>query len=67
MKILVQEKEVELEHFHQGDMKKLALYLMQKADEIANLIPGAKVTYAHGQMTGHEIEDIMEELEKVKF
>jgi len=35
--------------------------IMQKADEIANLIPEAKVTYAHGQMTGHEIEDIMEE------
>ncbi|MBR5795040.1 MAG: heme-binding protein [Erysipelotrichaceae bacterium] len=32
-KILAQEKEVELEHFHQGDMRKLALYLMQKADE----------------------------------
>ena len=35
--------------------------IMQKADEIANLIPEAKVTYAHGQMTGNEIEDIMEE------
>lgn len=32
-KILAQEKETELEHFHQGDMKKLALYLMEKADE----------------------------------
>ena len=35
--------------------------IMQKADEIANLIPEAKVAYAHGQMTGNEIEDIMEE------
>ena len=35
--------------------------IMQKADEIANLIPEAKVSYAHGQMTGNEIEDIMEE------
>ena len=35
--------------------------IMQKADEIANLIPEAKVAYAHGQMTGNEIEDIMSE------
>ena len=35
--------------------------IMQKADEISNLIPEAKVSYAHGQMTGNEIEDIMEE------
>ena len=35
--------------------------IMQKADEIANLVPEAKVAYAHGQMTGNEIEDIMEE------
>jgi len=35
--------------------------IMQKADEISNLIPEAKVGYAHGQMTGNEIEDIMEE------
>ena len=35
--------------------------IMQKADEIANLVPDAKVGYAHGQMTGNEIEDIMEE------
>ena len=35
--------------------------IMQKADEIANLVPEAKVTYAHGQMTGKEIEEIMEE------
>jgi len=35
--------------------------IMQKADEISSLIPEAKVAYAHGQMTGNEIEDIMEE------
>jgi len=35
--------------------------IMQKADQIANLIPEARVAYAHGQMTGHEIEDIMAE------
>ena len=35
--------------------------IMQKANEISNLVPEAKVVYAHGQMTGHEIEDIMEE------
>ena len=35
--------------------------IMQKANEIESLVPGAKVTYAHGRMTGNEIEDIMEE------
>ncbi len=35
--------------------------IMQKADEIAGLVPEAKVVYAHGQMTGNEIENIMEE------
>ena len=35
--------------------------IMQKANEIESLVPGAKVTYAHGRMTGKEIEDIMEE------
>ena len=35
--------------------------IIQKADEISNLVPKAKVVYAHGQMTGHEIENIMEE------
>ena len=34
---------------------------MQKAEEVASLVPGAKVAYAHGQMTGNEIENIMEE------
>ena len=35
--------------------------IMQKADQISNLIPEARVAYAHGQMTGNQIEDIMEE------
>ncbi len=35
--------------------------IMQKADEISNLIPEARVAYAHGKMSGNEIEDIMEE------
>ena len=35
--------------------------IMQKANQISNLVPEAKVVYAHGQMTGNEIEDIMEE------
>lgn len=33
--------------------------IMQKADEISRLVPEAKVTYAHGRMTGSQIEDIM--------
>ena len=32
----------------------------KKADEISKLVPEAKVAFAHGQMTGREIEDIME-------
>ena len=32
----------------------------KKAEEISKLVPEAKVAYAHGQMTGHEIEDIMQ-------
>ncbi len=35
--------------------------IQKKADEISRLVPEATVTYAHGQMTGREIEDIMEE------
>ena len=35
--------------------------IMQKADEISSLVPEARVVYAHGRMTGREIEDIMEE------
>ena len=35
--------------------------IIQKADEISEMVPEAKVAYAHGQMSGREIEDIMEE------
>ena len=35
--------------------------IMQKADEISSLVPEARVVYAHGRMTGTEIENIMEE------
>ena len=35
--------------------------ILQKADEISSLVPEAKVTYAHGKMTGNEIENIMED------
>ena len=35
--------------------------IMGKANEIADLVPEANVVYAHGRMTGREIEDIMEE------
>ena len=35
--------------------------IMLKANKIARLIPEAKVGFAHGQMTGNEIEDIMED------
>ena len=31
----------------------------KKANEIANLVPEAKVGFAHGKMTGNELEDIM--------
>ena len=35
--------------------------IIQKAEEISEMVPEAKVAYAHGQMSGREIEDIMEE------
>ncbi|MCI8654537.1 MAG: transcription-repair coupling factor [Clostridia bacterium] len=35
--------------------------IMQKADFISELVPEAKVAYAHGQMTGEQIEEIMED------
>ena len=35
--------------------------IIKKADEIQSLVPEAKVAYAHGKMTGKEIEEIMEE------
>lgn len=33
--------------------------IMLKADKISRLVPEARVGFAHGQMTGSEIEDIM--------
>ena len=33
--------------------------ILKKANEISNLVPEAKVKYAHGKMTGKELEDIM--------
>lgn len=35
--------------------------IMQKADEISRLVPEAEVSFAHGRMTGSEIEDIMKD------
>ena len=35
--------------------------IMKKADEIQSLVPESKVAYAHGKMTGKEIEEIMED------
>ena len=35
--------------------------IQKKADDIAKLVPEAKVVYAHGQMTGSKIEEIMKE------
>ncbi len=35
--------------------------IQKKADDIARLLPEAKVVYAHGQMTGTKIEEIMKE------
>ncbi len=35
--------------------------IQKKADTIARLVPEANVSYAHGRMTGKEIEDIMQE------
>ncbi len=31
----------------------------KKANEISNLVPEAKIAFAHGKMTGRELEDIM--------
>ena len=31
----------------------------KKADEISRLVPEAEVSYAHGQMSGNQIEEIM--------
>ena len=35
--------------------------IQKKADDISRLVPEAKVSYAHGQMTGNQIEEIMQD------
>ena len=35
--------------------------IQKKADEISRLVPEATVSYAHGQMTGNQIEEIMQD------
>lgn len=40
--------------------------IQKKADEISKLVPEAEVSYAHGQMTGRQIEEIMEEFVQKK-
>ena len=39
----------------------------RKAKQIEDLVPNAKIAYAHGRMTGREIEDIMEEFIEKKI
>ena len=41
--------------------------IMLKADKISRLVPEAKVGYAHGQMTGSQIEDIMNDFVEGKI
>ncbi len=36
--------------------------IIKKAEEISDLVPEANVAYAHGRMTGKEIEDIMKQV-----
>ena len=36
-------------------------HIARKADEISRLVPEAKVQFAHGRMTGNEIEEIMQD------
>ncbi len=38
--------------------------IQQKADEISKLVPEAEVSYAHGRMTGSQIEEIMDDFIK---
>ena len=40
--------------------------IQQKASQISNLVPEANVVYAHGQMPGKQIEDIMQEFVEQK-
>lgn len=41
--------------------------ILQKADSISDLVPEAKVGYAHGQMTGEQIEEIMQDFIDAKI
>lgn len=41
--------------------------ISHKADEISKLVPEAKVAFAHGKMTGNEIEEIMQEFIEKKI
>ena len=41
--------------------------ILQKADFISDLVPEAKVGYAHGQMTGEQIEEIMQDFIDAKI
>ena len=34
--------------------------IAKKANDVAKLVPEAKISYAHGKMTGKELEEIME-------
>ena len=40
--------------------------IQRKADEISNLVPEAIVSYAHGRMTGTQIEEIMDDFVQKK-
>jgi transcription-repair coupling factor (superfamily II helicase) len=40
--------------------------IQKKADDISRLVPEANVVYAHGQMTGRKIEEIMKEFTERK-
>ena len=40
--------------------------IQKKSDEISRLVPEATVSYAHGRMTGKEIEEIMEDFVQKK-
>ncbi len=41
--------------------------IQKKADDISRLVPEADVAYAHGQMTGNQIEDIMKDFIEKKI
>ena len=41
--------------------------IIQKAEQISKLVPEAKVAFAHGKMTGKELEEIMLEFIEKKI